>query len=260
MPNYTTNINLEKPLQTENYNIDVHNGNSDKLDTVIKALQDLTATLQTKTTALETNTTASAILTALKTVDGAGSGLDADLLDGQHSDYFARSGFGGEGEWAQIVNNALDIKNENGNYINGRFKIFNSTDMPNLNWFILEQTVLNDSYVNLKALDVIDSNAKWIENRKIDGTWQGWKEIGGGSMKTIQRGTATKTNNISLVIPINTINPAKSICHLYASGLGSSTSGFQTLSFTLNSNNISLPAFSSSTDQHSFTWQVIEYN
>jgi 3-deoxy-D-arabino-heptulosonate 7-phosphate (DAHP) synthase len=33
--------------------------------------------------------TASEILALLKTVDGAGSGLDADLLDGQSSAYFA---------------------------------------------------------------------------------------------------------------------------------------------------------------------------
>lgn len=32
MPNYTPNLNLEKPLQTETYNIAVHNANSDKID------------------------------------------------------------------------------------------------------------------------------------------------------------------------------------------------------------------------------------
>jgi hypothetical protein len=32
---------------------------------------------------------ASDVLTKLKTVDGAGSGLDADLLDGQHGSYYA---------------------------------------------------------------------------------------------------------------------------------------------------------------------------
>ena len=32
--------------------------------------------------------TASEILTAIKTVDGAGSGLDADLLDGQEGTYY----------------------------------------------------------------------------------------------------------------------------------------------------------------------------
>lgn len=38
MPNYTTNINLEKPLQTENYDIAVHNSNYDKIDTVVGAI------------------------------------------------------------------------------------------------------------------------------------------------------------------------------------------------------------------------------
>lgn len=32
MPNYTTNLNLEKPLQSEQYNIDVFNANADKID------------------------------------------------------------------------------------------------------------------------------------------------------------------------------------------------------------------------------------
>lgn len=35
MPNQTPNLNLTKPLQTEYYNIDVHNANSDIIDTAI---------------------------------------------------------------------------------------------------------------------------------------------------------------------------------------------------------------------------------
>lgn len=35
MPNYTTNYNLEKPLQEEFYNVDVQNANMDKIDTVL---------------------------------------------------------------------------------------------------------------------------------------------------------------------------------------------------------------------------------
>ena len=34
--------------------------------------------------------TASELLTSIKTVDGSGSGLDADLLDGIHASSFAR--------------------------------------------------------------------------------------------------------------------------------------------------------------------------
>lgn len=37
MPNYTPNLNLEKPLPTEIYNIDVHNTNSDKIDEASQA-------------------------------------------------------------------------------------------------------------------------------------------------------------------------------------------------------------------------------
>ena len=36
MPNYTNNLNLEKPLQSENYNIDIFNSNADKIDTAIQ--------------------------------------------------------------------------------------------------------------------------------------------------------------------------------------------------------------------------------
>ena len=54
---------------------------------------DFTNTLKTKldgiATGAEVNRTASATLTLIKTVDGAGSGLDADLLDGQSSAYYA---------------------------------------------------------------------------------------------------------------------------------------------------------------------------
>ncbi len=36
----------------------------------------------------ETYSNASELMTAIKTVDGAGTGLDADLLDGQHGAYY----------------------------------------------------------------------------------------------------------------------------------------------------------------------------
>jgi len=40
------------------------------------------------------NSTTAEILTAIKTVDGTGSGLDADLLDGQHASAFATAAQG----------------------------------------------------------------------------------------------------------------------------------------------------------------------
>lgn len=48
MATYTTNLNLEKPLQTEYYNIDKHNANYDKIDTAVKNNTDDIAELDTK--------------------------------------------------------------------------------------------------------------------------------------------------------------------------------------------------------------------
>ena len=39
MPSYTTNLNLEKPLQTEGYDVDVFNGNADLIDAAVGGLE-----------------------------------------------------------------------------------------------------------------------------------------------------------------------------------------------------------------------------
>lgn len=39
MPNYTDNLRLEKPLQSENYNIDIFNANADKIDNAIQEVK-----------------------------------------------------------------------------------------------------------------------------------------------------------------------------------------------------------------------------
>ena len=67
--------------------------------TVLSATtQPYTTSLNTKLNGIEagatTDQTASEILTAIKTVDGPGSGLDADLLDGNHSSAFATAAQG----------------------------------------------------------------------------------------------------------------------------------------------------------------------
>nr|DAQ77995.1 MAG TPA: hypothetical protein [Caudoviricetes sp.] len=39
MPNYTNNLQLEKPLLNENYDIEIHNINMDKIDTAIQEVK-----------------------------------------------------------------------------------------------------------------------------------------------------------------------------------------------------------------------------
>lgn len=99
MATNTPNINLVKPAYTDNADIGVVNANSDKIDAAVKALQDLV-------TALQTSTTPQAILNAIKTVDGLGSGLDADLLDGKHATDFVEKTGG-------IMSGALEVGLQN---------------------------------------------------------------------------------------------------------------------------------------------------
>ena len=40
MPNYTDNLRLEKPLQSENYDIDIFNSNADLIDSAIQNIKD----------------------------------------------------------------------------------------------------------------------------------------------------------------------------------------------------------------------------
>lgn len=49
MPNQTPNYNLTKPLGAENYDIEVQNGNMDKIDNALKGLQDSKAPLASPT-------------------------------------------------------------------------------------------------------------------------------------------------------------------------------------------------------------------
>jgi hypothetical protein len=78
---------------------------------------------QTKLSGIETGATgdqtASEILTAIKTVDGAASGLDADLLDGQQGSYYLNTGTTFSGDVSGTYNNivvANDSHTHDGRY------------------------------------------------------------------------------------------------------------------------------------------------
>ena len=77
MADYTDNYNLIKPSQEDFYNVDDFNANADIIDKTIKALSE------TAGSALPASSyTAADVLAKIKTVDGSGSGLDADLFKG----------------------------------------------------------------------------------------------------------------------------------------------------------------------------------
>lgn len=80
MPNYTPNINLEKPLVTENYDVGVFNGNSDILDTQISSKAPLASPTFTGTVVLPSTTSIGNVTsTELGYVDGVTSSIQTQL-------------------------------------------------------------------------------------------------------------------------------------------------------------------------------------
>jgi hypothetical protein len=123
MVTYTTTYNFAKPTVGDDEDVwgGYLNGNFDTLESLLKGTTSLTslsltgnitvggtvdgrdvATDGTKLDGIESGATAdqtaSEILTAIKTVDGSGSGLDADTLDGQEGSYYLNTSttFGGD--------------------------------------------------------------------------------------------------------------------------------------------------------------------
>ena len=89
MSQKTTNYQLTKPAPEDFVDIGDLNDNFDALDTALKSVAD------TAEAALPTASyTGESILTKLKTVDGTGSGLDADLFKGSSTVAIANGGTG----------------------------------------------------------------------------------------------------------------------------------------------------------------------
>lgn len=91
-----------------------------------------TATEKTKLAGIEANATAdmtaSEILTAVKTVDGSGSGLDADTLDGQHASAFTTTA----GAGLSKTGSQFDVLYDNstiGLDANGKLKVLTSASL-----------------------------------------------------------------------------------------------------------------------------------
>jgi hypothetical protein len=90
---YTEKLGLKKPDQTDFYNVEDSNSNMDKIDEAFGNIE----------------TDPIDVLEKLKTVDGEGSGLDADFLDGKDSTAFAT--FDHKHEMSDINNLKLTAEN-----------------------------------------------------------------------------------------------------------------------------------------------------
>ena len=90
--------------------------------------------------------TAAEILTAIKTVDGAASGLDADLLDGNHASAFATAAQGSLADSAVQPGDNISTLTNNSGYITGNQTITLSGDVSGSGTTSITVTVADDSH------------------------------------------------------------------------------------------------------------------
>jgi hypothetical protein len=124
--------------------------------------------LQNKPTTLSGySITASDVLTQLKTVDGAGSGLDADLLDGVHNGY--------------LTSNFINYNNSPNGYGGVQFMQMSTNndagDLPSDTWYtVMKMNHDNgDTYYN-RAL-AFEFFGDGIYTRRVGGVAYDWKQI-----------------------------------------------------------------------------------
>jgi len=111
--------------------------------------------------------TASEILTAIKTVDGSGSGLDADLLDGQQGGYYTQT----------VSDTSLNSGNDLNSLTDGYYSWTSSqpTNSPGDNYMILLQ--VSDGGQPQQLAWGGNSNGKMYMRRRDSGTWNSWTKV-----------------------------------------------------------------------------------
>ncbi len=109
------------------------------------------------------------ILTALKTVDGAGSGLDADTLGGKSSSSFAPSGFGLGGTAKVYSYNPLNQLEKTGFYHG-----ISMGNAPSSSWLAV-QVISSSSSRCIQIAYSLTSNLIWMR-RRTSSNWAGWSE------------------------------------------------------------------------------------
>ena len=174
--------------------------------------------------------TAAEILTAIKTVDGSGSGLDADLLDGQHGSYYAAN---------SSLNSYMPIRMSTPyaviptggwagyNLGNGTMLQASSTGLPSGGthgyWHVTGRRDTSGGYVGLYFQDYSASSGMWIGKSltSADPTWERvWSAGTDGSGSGLDADLLDGLNSTSFVrsdandtmnalLTINTTNDAQ---------------------------------------------------
>lgn len=180
--------------------------------------------------------TAADMLAKIKTVDGAGCGLDADLLDGKHADSFVNSVSVGS---SSDPNTTLEpyILTNHANGPGGGY------------WYIktLFYSTLSTSASRAQfAFSYSQSSARMMTRRYYEGAWNAWREVSyggvdfrinagsleyndGGTWKSVANNLSTKykgaynTTSLTEVMALSISGPGR-LVYLRA---GTDSSGYQ---------------------------------
>ena len=138
----TDSLELQKPLVSEYYDINVHNSNMDKIDTGYR---------QNKNDILDLKNTVEQVLNYQTTKVTSDNGTCIDV-SGQNANDINKTGFYmGEG-------------------------MLNVPSTPN-NWVYIESKVHNEKYRIQVATELHNSSNRWTRHRSSSNGWSDWKEI-----------------------------------------------------------------------------------
>jgi len=200
-----------------NYNIEVEVGKYSAKHWSVVAQNTLASKLDTSAY------TASDVLTKLKTVDGAGSGLDADLLDGKHADEFMQTGY------CQADLNTMATA---GSYKVQTGHLNMPSGVDNGNMLVL-RTLTADGFAQI-ITDYQSNNIYWRSGSAVG--WKAWRRIlsDGNALTTAPLGYASGAGgSVTQITSKNTAVTLNKICGSIATSNSALAAG-ATATFIMN--------------------------
>ena len=173
------NLGLEKPLANENYDIEVHNRNIDKIDSAIQEVRGKIDSLElvASKVAMNDGSTVEVAVTANKTsISTNTNNINTNTTNiGNLTTKVNKSQLvkvtGDSGE-------CISIPNSNANDINktGFWMGSNVANAPTNGWVYIESLVHNSLYQVQKVTDLHDSSKRWTRHQ-TGGSWSEWREL-----------------------------------------------------------------------------------
>jgi len=237
------------PAKWENW---LRKGTYEALEETRAVVEDIDSQLAQKVSEndLDQLVSANSILTKIKTVDGAGSGLDADLLDNKHAEDFV---------------NAIAIgSNSDPNTTLESYILSNHANSPSSSYYWHIQTLFySTKAVNSNRVQIATSynsdNNMYIR-RYFNNAWSDWTRLmkdGDSMIKSIQRGSNV-LNSTTITQAISAINIDKSTINLMLK-VGPSRDASRTTISAEFASSSSIIINSNYTGSHYVLWEVIEF-